>query len=127
MITIEHIRELDRKVSTAITIISSLRGENDALKGKLEDYEKRIQELEKLVDEFKEDQSEIEQGILNALSQLDKLEDDMSSSDHPATEAADSPVSSKPVESEADSVADETDKSEDESSDEDSSSELDIF
>ena len=121
MITLEHIRKLDQKVSAAVNIISTLRGENEALKGKLGDYEKRIQELEKLVDVFKEDQSEIEQGILNALSQLDKLEDDMSSSDQPATEAADSPTTSEQSESDTDSVADETDEPED------SSSELDIF
>jgi len=101
MITLEHIRKLDQKVSAAITTISDLRGENEALKEKLGDYEKRIQELEKLVDEFKEDQSEIEQGILNALSQLDKLEDDMST---PAVEAEAEPEA-----------------------EEDSSSELDIF
>lgn len=110
MITLEHIRKLDQKVSAAITTISALRGENEALKEKLGDYEKRIQELEKLVDEFKEDQSEIEQGILNALSQLDKLEDDMSPA--PAAVAADTLV---PEEAEDSEEAEE------------SSSELDIF
>ena len=123
MITLEHIRKLDQKVSAAVTTISDLRGENEALKEKLGDYEKRVQELEKLVDEFKEDQSEIEQGILNALSQLDKLEDDMSSPGQPAIETAAPQAEAPPAEDEQ--AEPEVDLDTDES--EDSSSELDIF
>ena len=125
MITLEHIRKLDQKVSAAISTIAALKGENDGLKDKLGTYEERIQELEKLVDEFKEDQSEIEQGILNALSQLDKLEDDMNSSvGTTAVETAASETTAAASETapeaspEATAPADETEESADE---------LDIF
>ena len=119
MITLEHIRKLDQKVSAAISTIAALKGENDGLKDKLGTYEERIQELEKLVDEFKEDQSEIEQGILNALSQLDKLEDDMNSSVGTTAAASETaPEASPEATPEATAPADETEESADE---------LDIF
>jgi DNA repair exonuclease SbcCD ATPase subunit len=115
MITLDHIRKLDQKVTAAISTISALKGENDALKDKLGTYERRIQELEKLVDEFKEDQSEIEQGILNALSQLDKLEDDMNSpgetvpAEAASAEAAEPQEAAAPEEQETEESGDELD------------------
>ena len=75
MINIDHIKKLDSKISNTVEIITLLRDDNQALRSKLENYEKRIEELEVLISNFKKDQSDIENGILNALNQLDKIED----------------------------------------------------
>jgi TolA-binding protein len=74
MISLEHIRTLDEKVKKAVKALGDLRSENQTLKQKLADYQKRIEELEKLIDDFKKDQGEIEQGIMNAITQLETLE-----------------------------------------------------
>lgn len=77
MVTIEQIRLLDKKVHSAVERISMLKQENQSLKSKLEHYESRILELERLIESFKRDQGEIEQGITNALDELNRLEDDL--------------------------------------------------
>lgn len=84
MVTIEQIRLLDQKVHSAVERISLLKQENQSLKSKLEHYESRITELERLIESFKRDQGEIEQGITNALDELNRLEDDLE--EKPATE-----------------------------------------
>ncbi|MEW5814135.1 MAG: cell division protein ZapB [Spirochaetota bacterium] len=83
MVTLEQIRRLDGKVQKAVRLISELRKENGTLKQKLEDYRSRIEEMEVLISKFKSDQNEIEQGILNALQQLDKLEDSVAEKAQP--------------------------------------------
>ncbi len=81
MITVEQIHQLEKGVKQAVEVINSLKEENGLLKNKLSGYEKRIEELEVLINSFKEDQSSIEDGIINALQQLDVLEDMLSSDD----------------------------------------------
>ncbi len=75
MLTLDQIRLLERKVNAAVTRIAALREENSLLEGKLGKALDKIDELEARIDRFKDDQAEIEQGILSALGQLDKLED----------------------------------------------------
>jgi hypothetical protein len=75
MITLEHIKKLDEKVRLAVGLIGTLRNDNAALQKKLDQYEKRIGELEVLIESFKKDQTEIENGIVRALEALDELED----------------------------------------------------
>ncbi len=75
MISVEQIHRLESKVLQAVEVIKSLREENALLKNKLSGYEKRIEEMEILIDSFKKDQNNIEEGIINALNQLDVLED----------------------------------------------------
>ncbi len=75
MISLEQIKQLESKVHGAVGRIKTLASENMTLKKRLEQYEARIGELEELISEFKNDQDEIEQGIVAALSQLDSLED----------------------------------------------------
>lgn len=77
MVTIEQIRLLEKKVRGAVEHINLLKQENRSLKSKMEHYETRISELEKLIDSFKRDQNEIEKGILTALDELNKLEDEL--------------------------------------------------
>lgn len=93
MLTIEQVRALDEKVRMAVELIDSLRSENSALRGKLDEYKKRIDELENVVDSFKLDQMEIEEGIMDVLVQLDKLEDQITAPSAPAApEAAEETV-----------------------------------
>lgn len=74
MINIDQVRTLESKVKQAIQLITNLKGENQYLKTRLNDYESRIRELENLVNGFKNSQTEIEAGIINALEDLDQLE-----------------------------------------------------
>ena len=90
MVTLEQIKLLDNKVHEAVTRIDALNKENSALKSKLETYQHRIDELEKLIETFKKDQGEIEEGIKSALDELNKLEDDLS----PGSESADQEAAS---------------------------------
>ena len=77
MITLDQIKQLDHKVRNAVDKISTLKSENSMLQEKLDNYQIRIEELEVLIDTFKEDQGEIENGIIDALNQLDILEDNI--------------------------------------------------
>ena len=75
MISLEQIRTLETKVHKAVSMLTAVQEENQLLRSKLGTYENRIEELEFMIEEFKEDQSEIEQGIISALNHLDHLED----------------------------------------------------
>jgi hypothetical protein len=75
MVSLEQVKLLETKVSRAIDYVERVTGENALLQGKLESYQKRIDELEVLVQRFKEDQGRIEDGILSALDRLNQFED----------------------------------------------------
>jgi hypothetical protein len=77
MISIEQVRLLESRVAKAIGYVEQVTEENALLKGKLDVYQKRIDELEVLIQRFKEDQNKIEDGILSALDRLNKFEDAM--------------------------------------------------
>jgi septal ring factor EnvC (AmiA/AmiB activator) len=79
MIGLDQIKLLESKVNKAVEQIRVLREENKALKRSVEKSQSRLQELEGLVARFRSDQEEIEQGILRALKNLDKLEDEVTS------------------------------------------------
>ncbi|MDR1353235.1 MAG: cell division protein ZapB [Treponema sp.] len=97
MVTLEQIKLLETKVARAIDIVTRITGENAYLKGKLENYQKRIDELEVLIQRFKEDQGRIEDGILSALDRLNEFEAAMENSIAPAKPVAEKPVPEKPV------------------------------
>jgi uncharacterized protein YlxW (UPF0749 family) len=75
MVSLDQIKILEEKVQNAVAYITKLKQENSLLQKSLEKYRKRIDELEVLINEYKEDQNAIEEGIKNALLHLDKLED----------------------------------------------------
>jgi chromosome segregation ATPase len=75
MVTLEQVKLLEAKVAKAIGYVEKVSGENAELRGKLESYQKRIDELEVLVEQFREDQGRIEDGILSALDRLNQFED----------------------------------------------------
>ncbi|MCX7788619.1 MAG: cell division protein ZapB [Spirochaetes bacterium] len=76
MVSLEQIRKLEARVSQAVSTILELREENTTLRQKLEKYQEKIDQLELLIAQYRDSQKEIEEGILNALRQLDHLEDD---------------------------------------------------
>ncbi len=75
MLTIEQVRSLDGKVRKALEVIESLKKENGLLRTRLKENQAHIQKLESMISSFKNDQREIEEGIKDVLSQLDVLED----------------------------------------------------
>jgi chromosome segregation ATPase len=77
MVTLDQIQNLEVKVQRAVAYIAELKEKNVLLQKNLEKSRKRIDDLEVLINEYKEDQNEIEQGLINALTHLDKLEDDI--------------------------------------------------
>jgi peptidoglycan hydrolase CwlO-like protein len=80
MVSLEQVKLLETKIAKAIDYVERVTGENALLQGKLESYQKRIDELEVLVRQFKEDQGRIEDGILSALDKLNQFEDAISKS-----------------------------------------------
>ena len=79
MITLEQVRLLESKVTKTIDYVKKVTEEKTALKGKLDSYQKRIEELEVLIQRFRDDQSRIEDGILSALDRLNQFEDALES------------------------------------------------
>ncbi len=115
MITLDQIKQLDVKVRKAIDIINSQKSENNMLQEKLDTYQLRIEELEILIDTFKEDQGEIEHGIIDALNQLDILEEstvvpeESLQEEQAASETTEEPGASEPdIDTEKKDTEDET-------------------
>ena len=79
MISLEQVKLLESKVTRAIDYVKKATEENTRLKGKLDSNQKRIDELEVLIQQFKEEQSRIEDGILSALDRLNQFEDALES------------------------------------------------
>lgn len=81
MITPDQIHRLETKVEKAVDYIARLKSENTRLRDSITAYERRIDELEQRIEGIRADQSEIERGILAALDQLEKVEDQASLSE----------------------------------------------
>jgi FtsZ-binding cell division protein ZapB len=79
MVSLEQVKLLESKVTNTIEYVKKVTGENSKLKEKLNSYQKRIEELEVLVQQFKENQGRIEDGILSALDRLNQFEDALES------------------------------------------------
>jgi chromosome segregation ATPase len=75
MITLEQVKLLESKVARAIEYVERVSRENAQLQGKLDSYQKRIDELEVVIRQFKEEQGRIEEGVLAALDRLNQFED----------------------------------------------------
>lgn len=143
MISLEQVKLLEERVCKAVEYVQKVTAENAALvsqreelQKKLENNQKRIDELEVLVMRFKEDQGRIEDGIIAALDRLSQFEEAFENSLKEPKKSA-----PKVRENSADTASKEIffeipekDTANNESSDEDSSSdkvqessELDIF
>lgn len=125
MVTLEQIRQLDARVRRAVELIGKLKEENINLKGRLTEYQERIEELEVLISNFKEDQGEIEQGLANVLSELAAIDDAPKSPARPA--AAERKVAPQPSPRRPAPVAAPPDKEKDSESADNPEAELDIF
>ncbi len=77
MISLEQIRLLETRIDKAVELIRSLKDENKTLRRAVNSNQARMRELEKLVGDFKSDQQEIEQCIVRALENLDRLEEEV--------------------------------------------------
>ena len=75
MITLEQVKLLDQRITKTFEHIKKVTGENTLLRGKLESYQQRVDELEKVIKRFKDEQTRVEDGILSALDRLNQLED----------------------------------------------------
>jgi len=75
MISLEQIRLLEQKVTSAVELIRVLKEENSTLRRGLDSAQRRMKELETLVEGFKTDQREIESAIVRTLRNLDDLEE----------------------------------------------------
>jgi FtsZ-binding cell division protein ZapB len=78
MISLAQIKVLEEKISKAVDLINLLRKENKTLKDTFENSQQRIQDLEELTQNFKNDQEEIENTIIEAIKKLELLEDEVS-------------------------------------------------
>jgi len=75
MVSLEQVKLLESKVTQAIDYVKKVTGENLQLKEKLAKQKKRVEELEAQAQQYKENQSRIEDGILSALDRLNQFED----------------------------------------------------
>ena len=75
MISLEQIRLLEQRVTSAVELIRVLKEENATLRRGLDSAQRRMKELETLVEGFKTDQREIETAIVRTLRNLDELEE----------------------------------------------------
>ncbi len=138
MLTVEQIKLLESRVLKAVEKITSLQDENSRLRDGLAKYERRIEELEVLMNEFRDGQQAIEDGILSALKRLDVLEDEISVDEEPVPPQPE-PVQAAPAapeeaeQTEADAPKPEVPEAEatssepDEDAETESETELDIF
>jgi FtsZ-binding cell division protein ZapB len=86
MVSLDQIRQLEDKVNRAVEIIRVLKEENRTLRRTVEASRARMKELEDLVRVFKNDQAEIERGLVSAIRKLDQLEDGLDAARRPAPE-----------------------------------------
>ena len=84
MLSVKQIQKLEEKVFKAIEIIKALKQENIILKSELASANKKIEELEQIISDYRSSQAEIEEGIVNAIKQLDDL-DKISTENIPAS------------------------------------------
>ena len=87
MLNLEQVKLLETKIAKTVEYVERVTGENAALHQKeeelqatLESYQKRIDELEIIMMQFKEEQGQIEDGILSALDKLNRFEEAMEKS-----------------------------------------------
>jgi chromosome segregation ATPase len=132
MISLEQVKLLEERVKKAVARIGALQREKSELRAKLGGYEKRISELEDLVSDVRDNQNEIEAGLLNALKQLDALEDEAATEESvtPPTEGSSEQANEQLDSGDAD-TSETTDPDAEASIDEEEESveesELDIF
>ena len=92
MVSLEQIRLLEQKVTSAVGLIRVLKEENATLRRGLDSAQRRMKELETLVEGFKTDQKEIESAIVRTLRNLDDLEEAATGANAPAARPVAAPA-----------------------------------
>lgn len=75
MSTLEKVQLLEDRIRKAIALIEKLKSENAALQDELEQVKSHNEELKSYTTDFSKNNRLIEEGITNALSQLEQLEE----------------------------------------------------
>ena len=83
MLSLEQIKRLENRVYKAVELLKAMKEDNNILKSELKSANERVEELEQIISDYRNNQLEIEQGIVKAIQQLDDLDsiDDTTSSD----------------------------------------------
>ncbi len=74
MSTLEKVQLLEERIKRAITLIDKLKSENETLKDEVELLKMHNEELKSYSSDYNKNNRLIEEGITNALTQLDHLE-----------------------------------------------------
>jgi predicted nucleic acid-binding Zn-ribbon protein len=74
MISVKQIQKLEEKIFKTVELIKALKEENKILKSEIESANKKNEELEQIISDYRSTQVEIEEGIENAIKQLDDLD-----------------------------------------------------
>ncbi|MDR0558166.1 MAG: cell division protein ZapB [Treponema sp.] len=97
MATLENVKLLEAKVAKAVEVVKQLAGanaalieENSHLKKRNDALQNQISELEFSILGYKEDQQNIESGILSALDKLNQVEDSLETNGAESERYADS-------------------------------------
>lgn len=75
MSTLEKVQLLEERIKRAITLIEKLKSENNTLKDEVELLAMHNEELKGYSSDYNKNNRLIEEGITNALAQLDRLEE----------------------------------------------------
>ncbi|MDR3116170.1 MAG: hypothetical protein LBU25_11710 [Treponema sp.] len=73
--TLDHVKLLEAKVISALDFVKQVSEENRQLKEQAKTQQKQIEELKQLIQAYKDEYAQIEEGILSALNQLNHFED----------------------------------------------------
>jgi len=74
MISVKQIQNLEEKIFKAVELIKALKQENKILKSEAESANKKVEELEQIISDYRSTYVELEEGIANAIKQLDDLD-----------------------------------------------------
>jgi len=75
MVSLEQVKLLETKVAKAIEFIKKVTEENAFLKGKLNSFQQRIDELEVVVTQFREEERQIDDKFHSIFDRLNQIED----------------------------------------------------
>ncbi len=88
MLSLEQIKRLENRVYKAVELLKAMKEDNIILKSELKSANERVEELEQIISDYRNNQLEIEQGIVKAIQQLD----DLDSIDEDSSESSEEPV-----------------------------------
>ena len=74
MVSIKQIKNLEEKIFRTVELIKAIKQENKILKAEFESANKKVEELEQIISDYRSTQVEFEEGIANAIKQLDELD-----------------------------------------------------